>query len=692
MIGSFGLWAQIAAAFLYGALALWHLSRQAEDKRSHPLTAAFAVTSAWMAFLVARGPYDLLPGIAEPARNICFLAFMYGLATTAGDERQDALKTVYGAVAAAVGLQFVTACMLFQVEAQSPAFQAIEAGHQVLGLTVSAGALILVHNLYGQADAGSRHTIRLPMLALAAMWAYDLHLYTVAYLMRGLPDDLLALRGAMLVLLVPFFAATGRKGSPWTVQLSRAATFQSLSMLAIFAYLIVMMSATRALEAVDARWVDTAQVAILVLMTASLLILLPSRQARAWLRVKAAKHFFPHRYDYRTEWLRFTRTLGTGEGQDLPLDTRIVKALAQIAESPAGLMLAVRNDERFVPAAGWNWLQPEPSPWTDAVLCRFLADRAHVIDFGSVKEGILAFDGCSMRLPDWLSGSGLWAGIPLLHNERLIALVLLAPPPVPRRIDWEDIDLFRAAGGEAASYLAEARAQEELADSRKFDEFSRRFAFIMHDIKNLVSQISLVARNAERHADNPEFRADMIATLQGSVRKMNDLLARLSHGAQGEARPPVAIELRAALAPLIETRARLHPILLDGTSRVMALADQTALEQALVHLLQNAVEASPAGAPVRVTLRDEGDRALIEIVDSGCGMSRDFIRTRLFQPFASTKEAGFGIGAYEARALVEAMGGRLEVESREGEGTTFTIILPAAPLPATSLKERIRAS
>ena len=56
--------------------------------------------------------------------------------------------------------------------------------------------------------------------------------------------------------------------------------------------------------------------------------------------------------------------------------------------------------------------------------------------------------------------------------------------------------------------------QEALANAQRFEEFNRRFAFILHDIKNLVSQLSLLARNAERHADNPEFRADMVATLQ----------------------------------------------------------------------------------------------------------------------------------------------------------------------------------
>ncbi len=72
-------------------------------------------------------------------------------------------------------------------------------------------------------------------------------------------------------------------------------------------------------------------------------------------------------------------------------------------------------------------------------------------------------------------------------------------------------------------------------------------------------------------------------------------------------------------------------------------------------------------------------------------MSPAFVRDRLFQAFVSTKEQGFGIGAYEARALVLAMGGRLDVESGEGEGTRLTLYLPAADERATLHYERMRA-
>lgn len=262
--------------------------------------------------------------------------------------------------------------------------------------------------------------------------------------------------------------------------------------------------------------------------------------------------------------------------------------------------------------------------------------------------------------------------------DRLQGAIVLARPPLDRPLDWEDFDLLRIAGRHVASYLAEARAQDALAEAERFDEFNRRFAFILHDIKNLVSQLTLVARNAERHADNPDFRADMIATLQDSAARMNDLLARLSqqHRARAEVLRPVD------LLPLAETVARgkrvQHPVVVIGPKALFAQADPARVEQVLGHLVQNAIDASPPAEPVTIAASSTDATVSLTVIDQGCGMSPAFVRDQLFKPFVSTKPGGFGIGAFEAKQLAEAMGGSVAVDSREGVGTSFCLTLPTA--------------
>jgi putative PEP-CTERM system histidine kinase len=695
MAALIGLWSYIIAGALYGALAAWQLRTWNGDPRNRPLVAAFAVVAIWAAAAAALGTDHGVTHLAESARNLAFLSFMYGIMHDAAEDyRQRAVKAVYAAVAGVIGLQIVIGGVMAQFAASPPILEALASTYHIIGLTIAAGALVLVHNLYGQASDDSRRAIQLPAIALAAMWAYDLHLYTSAYLTRGGAGHLFAMRGAVLTMIVPLFALASHRTADWKVQLSRAATFQSLSVLAILAYLIVMMSATRAFELIGGEWAVLGQIAIIVAMTLASLALLPSARARAWLRVMVTKHFFEHRYDYRREWLRFTHTIGRGGGEDAAgLDERVVKALVDIAGSPGGLLLLADEQNRLLPAARWNWEQMfEPTRDDDGSLAAFLAESAHVIDFTRTVGGAIVRDERRVPLPAWIAAiPDLWAGVPLIHGERLVGVALLAHAPVRRPLDWEDFDLFRTAGIQAASYLAEAQSQQALADAQRFDEFNRRFAFIMHDIKNLVSQLSLVARNAERHADNPEFRADMIATLQSSVRKMNDLLARLSNGSRREAEPPRPIRIEQIVKAIAEGKRQAHAVEVEGDMRLTALADPGRLEQALGHLVQNAIDASEADQPVRVRVGRIGDEAAIEVIDRGAGMSSEFIRTRLFQAFASTKDSGFGVGAFEARALIASMGGRIEVESREGEGSVFTVFLPLGVDRHARQLERIRA-
>jgi putative PEP-CTERM system histidine kinase len=429
-------------------------------------------------------------------------------------------------------------------------------------------------------------------------------------------------------------------------------------------------------------WSRTLLLALLAVMTVAALVLLPSARARSWAKVKLAKHLFEHRYDYRTEWLRFTDTLGRTGADAPPLGERVVKAFADILESPGGMLLALEPGGATSMATVWNWPDRarigsdfEGSRQFWAALQkhgRIVELDAYRHDWGDPRD-------LSIAIPQWiLDDPSAWVGVPLIHHERLIGLVLLAAPEYRRPLDWEDFDLLRTAGRQAASSLAEAHTQDALSNARRFEEFNRRFAFILHDIKNLVSQLSLLSRNAERHADNAEFRADMVATLKSSVGKMNELLARLSPQAQARACRNQPHPLRPILSSAIAAKRRDHDVRLIGDSALWAMADASALEQAVGHLLQNAVEASPADAPVLVRVEAQGENVAITVTDHGCGMDADFIQGRLFQPFVSTKTGGFGIGSFEARSLIVAMGGRLAVDSAPGKGTSFTIALPAA--------------
>jgi putative PEP-CTERM system histidine kinase len=669
-------WSHALAAALFASLLLWRLSAGGLNPGQRLLAAALAMTGCW-AWLSALDPGSSLVSFAETARNLIWITLIYSLSSD-GEERQHGVRLVYGAVGAVLGFQLVVDTIWL---ISGPSGTIGETG-SLLRLTAAAGALVLVHNLYGQASPASRSSIRAAMLALALIWSYDLNLYTMSLLDRATAEGLLIWRGFAVALAAPLFAIGAGRADGWRIRLSRAATFQSLSLIAICAYFAMMTIVATALRGSGWDWSRTVLLALLAVMTVAAVVLLPSARARSWAKVKLAKHLFEHRYDYRTEWLRFTGTLGRTGADAPPLGERVIKAFADILESPGGVLLSAEPGGATSAAAEWNWPEPVRIGGDVEESRRFWADveqHGRILELDAYRHGWGSARDLSLSIPlAIIADDAAWVGVPLIHHERLLGLVLLAAPEYRRPLDWEDFDLLRTAGHQAASSLAEAQTQDALSNARRFEEFNRRFAFILHDIKNLVSQLSLLSRNAERHAENAEFRADMIATLKGSVGKMNDLLARLSPQAQGRSCRSQPQPLRPILSSAIAAKRRDHDVRLIGDGALWAMADPAALEQAVGHLLQNAVEASAADAPVLVRVEQQDEQVAITITDHGCGMDADFVQGRLFQPFVSTKAGGFGIGAFEARSLILAMGGRLTVDSAPGRGTSFTITLPAA--------------
>jgi putative PEP-CTERM system histidine kinase len=678
-------WSHALAAASFAALMLWRLGEAARQPAQRLLAGAFALTACW-AWLGAVVPGEPVLGFAESARNLVWVSLLYSLSAASGDKREHGLKLVYAAVAAVIGLQLIGETLqLFSPSA------VIEQTGLVLRITTAAGALVLVHNIYGQAAPASRSHIRLAMLGLALIWIYDLNLYTSVYFGGSGANGLIEWRGLAVAFAAPLFALATRKEGSWRFRLSRAATFQSLSLLAICAYFALMAILATALRGTGVDWSSALVIAVLAAMTVAAMVLIPSARARGWVKVKLAKHVFEHRYDYRAEWLRFTDTLGRAGPDAPPLAERIVRAFADIVDAPGGLLLVGDGGRGVAVASASEWpgsgYASELSDATGANFWSGLEANGRVLEFEALRRGWASAEDKALAIPKWLLDEpAAWAGIPLLHHQRLVGLVVLAAPDYRRQLDWEDFDLLRTAGHQAASSLAEALGQEALSEAQRFEEFNRRFAFILHDIKNLVSQLSLLARNAERHADNPEFRADMLATLQSSVGKMNELLTRLAPQSKARVQSVEPQPLRPVLTAAIAAKRRDRDVRLIGDAGIEAPIDASALEQALGHLLQNALDASSGAVTVRVA--SDGETVSIAIADRGIGMDADFIRNRLFQPFASTKSGGFGIGAFEARSLITAMGGRLSVDSRLGDGTTFTISLPAAQADGQPQRKR----
>ena len=650
------LWSHALAALLFAvaALAAGRSWRTGGLGRAH--AAALGASALWALAVAGIGAGDLAAQLAGALRDLAWLGFAWGLI-----RRDRAEGRALAAVCLSVGFVVVAGAGL-AVAAAATGVEPLATARTAFGMMAAAGALVLARHLHSAGRGGMRAVAA----ALALLWGADLLLLAADYAGLFAGEAPIAARGgaaaaaALLLMLAPH-------GQAARLGLSRPAATGALAAVALAAYVAVAAALAGAAAMLGGVHGRALQAGVVVGATTALLTLTSGSWLSAWAKVKLAKHLFRHRYDYRVEWQRFTEKLGAaGE----PLEQRAVAAIAALLDAPAGLLL---GGDALTPAGAWRW--DEGADGGQPLAAHLLTTR-RIVELDAVRAGRVPEDGAV--LPAWMTArADAWTLVPLFHGEALAGAVLLARPPVARALDWEDFDLLRVAGRQAASYLAEDRAGRALAEAARFDEFNRRFAFILHDIKNLVSQQLLVARNAERHAANPHFRADMVATLKDSADRMTALLARLSHQDRAPAESLAAVDLAALVERVARSRRAQHPVTCTAAP-LWATAHAQRLEQVLGHLVQNAVEASPAGAPVALRVLTIGDRVAIEVADRGTGMSAAFVRERLFRPFASTKTGGFGIGAFEARQLVEAMGGTLAVDSREGEGSCLRVLLPAA--------------
>jgi putative PEP-CTERM system histidine kinase len=314
----------------------------------------------------------------------------------------------------------------------------------------------------------------------------------------------------------------------------------------------------------------------------------------------------------------------------------------------------------------------------DSRLYQFLEVRQWVIDLLDHDAQFESYD--SLDIPEWLQQiPRAWLIVPLIHHEQLLGFVVLARSRGKIQLNWEVIDLLKTAGRQAASYLAQLEAAQALLVARQFESFNRMSAFVVHDLKNLVAQLSLLLSNAHKHKHKPEFQDDMIGTIANSVEKMERLLVQLRGNYSLERAVPV--ELSGLLRGAVAARAALTPcpqLQVDAAETLRVVAHDVRLDRVFGHLIQNAIEATPAEGRVMVRLFGQNGNAVVAISDSGCGMSEQFLSTRLFKPFESTKATGMGIGTYEARQYLREIGGKIEVESREGVGTTFRVVIPLA--------------
>lgn len=661
----------------YALFGVYLLSGWRRGAYGGALLLAVAASSLW-AFantLVATGQpvwVDQLAWVLDIARQACWFAFLLLLLQPLGANRQRWPLVATVAVVAAELLGVVgTGFGLVPEGSRAGMLLGAFLGAAILGL-------VLVEQLFRGVPVQSRWGLKPLCLALAAGYVFELYLFADGFLFGRVDIDVWSVRGLAHALTIPLVAVSAGRNPEWTLRItvSRDMAFHSAALALSGVYLLVIAAAGYYVRYVGGDWGRALQFTLLFAGMLLLGVFLFSGAQRARLRVFLNKHLFPYRYDYRTEWLRFTQAL-SAPGGTMDLGQSVIKALSDLVESGGGLLWLKDAGGGFSVHARLNHPAPAVVEPEDSGFCRFLDQREWVISLEEYRSRPAQYGG--LLLPDWLSATAdAWLVLPLKSAGIMVGFVVLSAPRTPVEVNWEVLDLLKTAQRQAASYLARMQATEDLLESRKFDSFNRMSAFVVHDLKNLVAQLSLMLKNAERHRNNPEFQADMLETVANVEARMRSLMTQLQEKRSID--PPRRVGLKDMLGRLQAAKRHDHPqvqvdIADDGLE---VLAHPERLERVIGHLLQNALDATTEDGKVLAKVeRINGAAVRVLVEDSGCGMTQEFIRDRLFRPFQTSKPGGMGIGAYEARQYIREIGGNIEVASEPGKGTRVTVTLPA---------------
>src|SRR6266566_256356 len=668
--------AHIAACLGYAAFAGLLALRSARSWLSSALILAAASTAIWAA-LVVLAQWSLVPewiaSIAAPLRDGAWYAVVLAVLYLTGYDHTLWRRLV-------VATAFITAlyAVLVATDLSLGTLAGVRLDSRAAGIGMVIIGFVLVENMLRNVSKDQFWAVKFFAFGLLGILIFQFLARLPEFLIGTPPDDVVAALPLIFLLVLPLFVVTAVRSPTLNLRVhsSRKVVFHTAALVVVG---VLLQGTALAAYYVRTNGGDAATVLSIVLgfsCAIAIAVAAASTALRSRLRIFINENFFSYKYDYRLEWTKFIRALSAMDAEEIPL--RVLRTLAEILDSPGGALWVLRDrSHQFMPVANWSF-HTELAPLTpdDPGLAAFDDENCAFVELLSPQGGE-ASALWHERFP------AAWLLVPLRYRTVLVGVALINKPRAERDLDWEDHNLIGLVSLQLAAYLVQEETAQALADTRQLTEFTKRFAFILHDTKKTIGKRSLLVRNAEQFGHQEEFRKDMIVTLRHSVEKLQELLSQLK-GDRPATRDKAVVRQSVDIAPLASAvvqekrKLGLNIVMNEVSSPAFVeIADQKAFVAVLDHVITNAVEANPKEAPVKVRVGAMGSFVRVAVEDTGPGMTPRFIAEELFRPLRTTKRKGFGIGAYQAREMMRDLGGDIEVRSKLGEGTTMTLLLPS---------------
>ncbi len=397
-------------------------------------------------------------------------------------------------------------------------------------------------------------------------------------------------------------------------------------------------------------------------------------------------HFYINKYEYRDEWLALSEQLHGASSE-----TEVLQALREV------LFESLYTSEIYIwlagsdPAYGYRLVSAPENVQTTThheyhletgdPLIPYL--QSHSFFHIDQKEPNHLWRELKKSKESFLSSLGLVLVTPISIGRQLNGFIGLGREFTGGQYGYDDFDLLTALGSQTASALLAVRMAEELAHTREQQAWHRLSAFVLHDIKNAATMLSLLQENAPEHIHEPEFQQDMLELVGDTLKRMRRIEKRLGTLKEEIAPAWQHLELGQFLLRCLGKLQKKIPTLeitLEGLAEISIRSDPELLASILENLLLNAYEAQGDEAVVHIKMSKDDDekQVLLEIMDQGSGIAAELLPEVLFEPFKSSKDNGSGIGLWQVKRVVTSLGGTITADNPLEGGARFVMRLPLA--------------
>jgi len=546
----------------------------------------------------------------------------------------------------------------------------------LLFVLLNLTSLVVLEQLYRGANVAAKSSITPLVIALGGIFVFDFVLYAQATMVGGIEFDFWYSRGYLSALAVPLLLISLRRFKEGSVRIfvSRNVVFYSSMLMIAGLYLLLMAIAGYLINYFGGEWGQLVSFGFFILGSIVLAVLLITETVRRQVKVFISKHFFANKYEYREEWLELIGKIEAANAEDyyqMSLNIMMSKV-----DASGGVILKADANHKFKVKYS-DELELDESFNDDLILLgHFTKNQGWIIDINEYNEDPLSYSGLFIHPKIWQSVD-VNILVPIFIGKEFYGFFVLASADEHKKFNWEDRDLLFAIAKQLGSFISLNEANDKLAESKQFDAFNQMSAFLVHDLKNVQAQLSLITSNAIQHRDNPEFVDDVFETVELATERLAKVLTQLRNKQVAESISK-RVDLGDIIKRVIAQRNVILPhVIINDAEACLVTIDDERFFSVMNHLIQNAQEATADDGRVKVSLAKQQDHFSLIVSDNGCGMSDSFIKSRLFKPFDTTKgNAGMGIGVFEAKQFFESISGSLTVESVEGQGTKMIICLP----------------